>query len=48
MHSKKDELNIEVICEKFNHWYKKIKNKNEEKREKEKALEAYYKQYKQR
>ena len=38
-----DVLTIEIICEKLNHQYEKIKNKNEEKREKEKALRAYNK-----
>ena len=37
-----------VIKEKLNHYYKWIKNKNEEKREKEKVLGTYNKQYKQR
>ena len=39
-------LTVEIIHEKLNHWYKKIKSKDDEKREKEKALGAYNKQYK--
>ena len=31
-----DELTINVICKKLNHWYEKIKNKKEEKVENEK------------
>ena len=36
-------LTIDVIHEKLNHWHKKIKNNQEEKVEKEKALDAYNK-----
>ena len=43
-----DALTINVICKKFNHWYKKTKSKKKEKSRKEKALGAYNKQYKQR
>ena len=43
-----DVLTINVICKKLSHWYKKIESKKEEKTEKEKALGAYNKQYKQR
>ena len=39
-------LMIEVIREKLNHRCKKIKNKNEEKIEKEKVLGTYKKQFK--
>ena len=42
-----DALTMDVICKKLNHGYKKIKNKKKEKVEKEKALGAYNKQYKQ-
>ena len=48
MASGDDVLTIDVTCKKLNHWCKKIIIKNEEKREKEKALDAYSKQYKQR
>ena len=41
-------LTIDSICKKLNHRYKKFKCKKEEKNEKEKALNAYNKQYKQR
>ena len=41
-----DALPINSIREKFNHRYEKIKSKKEEKSEKEKALDAYNKQYK--
>ena len=40
-------LTIDKICKKLNHRYEKIKNKKEEKHEKEKALNVYNKQYKQ-
>ena len=40
-------LTIDSIHEKLNHSYEKNKNKKEEKIEKEKALGAYNKQYKQ-
>ena len=40
-------LTIDSIREKLNHRYEKIKSKKEEKSEKEKALGAYNKQYKQ-
>ena len=40
-------LGIDTIREKLNHRYEKIKAKKEEKHEKEKALNAYNKQYKQ-
>ena len=40
-------LTINMICKKINHWYKKIKSKNKEKKENKKALGAYNKQYKQ-
>ena len=43
-----DALTIEVIKEKLNHCYKKIKNKKEEKRETGKALSANNKGYKER
>ena len=43
-----DALTIEVIREKLNHRYKRIKNKNETKREKEKALGACNKKFKER
>ena len=46
--SRYDVLTTEIIHKKLNHQYKNIKNKNEEKREKEKALGTYNKQYKQR
>ena len=36
-----------MICKKLNHQYEKIKNKKEQKVEKEKALGTYNKQYKQ-
>ena len=39
-------LTIDVIRKKMNHQYKKIKSKNEGKREKEKALGAYDKKHK--
>ena len=41
-------LTIDSIREKLNHRYEKIKSKKKEKSEKEKALGAYNKQYKQR
>ena len=40
-------LTTDLICEKLNHRYEKIKSKKAEKNEKEKALNAYNKQYKQ-
>ena len=43
-----DVLNIAMIFKKLNHPYKKIKNKKEEKVDKEKALGTYNKQYKQK
>ena len=36
-----DALTIEIICRKLNHCYEKFKDKNEEKREKEKALRSF-------
>ena len=42
-----DALTIDLIRKNLNHGYKKVKCKKEEKTEKEKALGAYYKQYKQ-
>ena len=42
-----DALTIDSVCKKLNHRYKKIKNKKDEKIEKEKVLGAYNKQYKQ-
>ena len=39
-------LSIQIIWEKINHWYEKMKNKHEEKKDKEKELVAYGKQYK--
>ena len=39
-----DALTINSICKKLNHGYKKVKNKKEEKNEKEKPLGAYNKQ----
>ena len=42
-----DALTIDLICKKLNHRYEKIKSKKEEKTEKEKAMGAYNKQYKQ-
>ena len=38
-------MTIDVIWEKLNHRYEKIKKKNEEKREKEKALGVYKKHW---
>ena len=43
-----DAFTIEDIREKLNHRNQKIKNKNEEKREEEKALGAYNKWFKER
>ena len=40
-----DALTIAVICKNFNHQHEKIKNKNEETREKEKTLGTNDKQY---
>ena len=40
-------LTIDLIREKLNHRYKKIKSKKEEKNKKEKALNVYNKQYNQ-
>ena len=41
-----DALTIEIICKKLNHCHEKFKDENEEKREKEKALRSFDKQYK--
>ena len=42
--SKDDMLSREIIHKKLKHWYKKIKSKNEEKREKENILGTHNKQ----
>ena len=47
MMTRDDALTIDSIREKLNHKYEKIKNKKEEKIEKEEALGAYNKQSKQ-
>ena len=41
-------LTIDSICEKMNHSYEKIKSKKDEENEKEKALNVYNKQCKQK